>query len=287
MSRLVHGESAAKRSARVEYENGKSRSSGVPRIQPSPYFRWHAIWAWILTALATPVFLPIIGFLVLLVRLTSRGPGLYRQQRVGKNGKIFWIYKIRTMRIDAEAHTGPVWTEENDPRITPVGRWLRRLHLDELPQIFNVLMGQMTLIGPRPERPEFTQMLAQAIPGYLNRIAVLPGITGLAQINLPPDSDLDSVRRKLVLDLEYIEKANFWLDVRILLCTVSKMVGLPGLKIAGWLGLLRPARIPPWMFNGKTASHQIPCTYSQLQRRFHDKALHFAEARRNIFRKPR
>ena len=235
----------------------------VPEVRPSTYFRWQPIWAWLATLLLTPIFVPVIAVLVLLVRLTSRGPGLYRQLRVGKNGKTFRIYKIRTMRCDAEAETGPVWTDENDPRITPLGRWLRRLHLDELPQLFNVLLGQMTLIGPRPERPEFTQYLARAIPGYLQRNKVLPGITGLAQINLPPDSDLDSVRRKLVLDLEYVQKANFWLDFRIGLCTGLKMLGLPGLVIARWLGLLRSVRIPVWMCNGKHESHLGPATYGR------------------------
>jgi len=270
----------------------KRRTSRVPDIRPSRYLRWQPVWAWMITAIVTPVCLPVIGLLILLVRLTSRGPGLYRQQRVGRNGKLFWIYKIRTMRIDAEAETGPVWTDENDPRITPVGRWLRRLHLDELPQIFNVLMGQMTLIGPRPERPEFTQNLARVIPGYLARNMVLPGITGLAQINLPPDRDLDSVRRKLVLDLEYVEKASFWLDVRIMLCTVLKMLGLPGLTIAGWLKLIRPVRVPPWMYNGKHGGGQIPATYSRAAQHVvngasHGMAEQFAKSHRNVFRKPR
>ncbi|MGQ9503362.1 MAG: sugar transferase [Thermogutta sp.] len=272
--------------------NEKKRLHSVPDILPSPYFRWQPILGWIIAAIATPVFLPVIAFLVVLVRLTSRGPGLYRQQRVGKHGKVFWIYKIRTMPIDAEAKTGPVWTDENDPRITPVGRWLRRFHLDELPQLLNVLKGEMTLIGPRPERPEFTQHLARAIPGYLARYLVLPGITGLAQINLPPDRDLDSVRRKLVLDLEYLEKADFWLDFRIMLCTALKMLGLPGLKIAGWLKLCRPAQVPPWMYNGKHNGSQLPVTYLRAaQGIVNDTANKMAkqrdENRRNAFRKPR
>lgn len=292
MSRHVRNASAAMLAYDSGIGNEKRRLHSVPEIRPSRYLRWQPVLGWVIAAIATPLVLPLMGFLVVLVRLTSRGPGLYRQQRVGKHGRLFWIYKIRTMRIDAEARTGPVWTDENDPRITVVGRWLRRLHLDELPQLFNVLMGQMTLIGPRPERPEFTQHLARAIPGYLARYLVLPGITGLAQINLPPDSDLDSVRRKLVLDLEYVKKANFWLDFRIMLCTALKMLGLPGLKIAGWLKLRRSVQVPPWMYDGKHSGSQLPATYSRAVRRTvngtsNGMAKQFGRDHRNLFRKPR
>ncbi|GAB6186810.1 sugar transferase [Thermopirellula anaerolimosa] len=234
----------------------------APPISVSPYFRWQPIVGWLIAAAVTPVVLPIIGLLAILVRLTSRGPGFYGQVRVGKGGRHFRVWKLRTMRADAEAQTGPVWTEENDPRITPLGRLLRKLHLDELPQLFNVLAGQMTLIGPRPERPEFTQSLARLVPGYLDRIQVLPGITGLSQINLPPDTDLDSVRRKLVLDRQYIESADLWLDLRIMLCTGLKMLGLPGLTVAKYMGLLRTCRIPAWMQAGAD-SVVVPATYGR------------------------
>jgi lipopolysaccharide/colanic/teichoic acid biosynthesis glycosyltransferase len=166
--------------------------------------------------------------LVLLVRSTSRGPGLYQQVRVGRHGKIFVMYKIRSMVQDAEVGTGPVWTQDsNDPRITRLGMFLRKSHLDELPQLLNVARGEMALFGPRPERPELVHVLADNIPGYLNRLAVLPGITGLAQINLPPDSDLESVRQKLELDVEYIEMANLWLEVRMFLWTGLRLVAIP------------------------------------------------------------
>jgi hypothetical protein len=160
--------------------------------------------------------------------------------RVGLRGKTFWVYKIRTMSQDAEALTGPVWSPGMaDPRITKFGRFLRKSHLDELPQLFNVLAGDMVLIGPRPERPEFTQFLAQEIPGYVGRLTVKPGITGMAQINLPPDTDLESVRRKLELDLDYICNSNFWIDIRILFCTALKVFGFPGHKLAKLFGLRR------------------------------------------------
>jgi hypothetical protein len=123
--------------------------------------------------------------------------------------------------------------------MTRVGRILRKLHLDELPQLWNVLKGEMSLVGPRPERPEFTHRLATDIPQYLDRLAVLPGITGLAQINLPPDTDLDSVRRKLVLDLQYIETCGPLLDLKLLACTTCRAVGLPGHFVARLIGVRR------------------------------------------------
>ncbi|MEX2119542.1 MAG: sugar transferase [Pirellulales bacterium] len=187
--------------------------------------------------------LPMMLLTVFIVRLTSPGPGIYRQMRVGLGGRHFVMYKIRTMGQDAEARTGPVWATLHDPRVTKVGRIVRRLHLDELPQLFNVIRGDMALVGPRPERPEFTQRLGREIPGYLGRLALRPGITGLAQINLPADTDLDSVRRKLVLDLEYIAQSGPWLDARILLCTSLRMFGLNGKAARGLMQLRREPRI--------------------------------------------
>jgi len=183
--------------------------------------------------------IPLIGLLALLTRLTSKGTGLYPQTRVGLLGRTFTLYKIRTMRQDAEAGTGPVWAQIKDPRITLLGRILRSTHMDELPQLFNVVKGEMALVGPRPERPEFTQFLAREIPGYVQRLAVRPGISGLAQINLPPDTDVDSVRKKLALDLEYIRTAGLWMDVRILICTAVRLIGIRGLTMATLIGLRR------------------------------------------------
>jgi lipopolysaccharide/colanic/teichoic acid biosynthesis glycosyltransferase len=207
---------------------------------PWRYFRWANLRDRILGAVLLVPALPVTLLLVLLVRLTSRGPGIYRQVRVGLGGRHFVMYKIRTMRNDAEAKTGPVWTTDNDPRITRVGHILRLLHLDEFPQLLNVFKGEMALIGPRPERPEFTQQLARDIHGYLNRLAVRPGITGLAQITLPPDSNLDSVRRKLAVDLAYIQHAGVGLDFRILLRTFLRLVGIRGDAMSFLLGLRNP-----------------------------------------------
>jgi lipopolysaccharide/colanic/teichoic acid biosynthesis glycosyltransferase len=171
--------------------------------------------------------LPIIAVAALLVKLTSKGPAFYTQARVGRHGKLFTIYKIRTMIDNCESLTGARWSIPGDPRVTAVGWVLRATHLDELPQLLNVLKGDMSLIGPRPERPEFLPELEAALPAYLQRLEVRPGVTGLAQVQLPPDSDLGSVRRKLAHDLYYIRHLSPWLDLRLLVCTTLYAIGVP------------------------------------------------------------
>jgi lipopolysaccharide/colanic/teichoic acid biosynthesis glycosyltransferase len=204
------------------------------------YYFWKGAIDRLLALLLLIPGLPLIGILVALIRLTSKGPGVYSQTRVGRGGRIFIMYKLRSMRIDAEAATGPVWAGVNsDPRVTRLGYWLRKLHLDELPQLFNVLRGDMSLVGPRPERPEFVRVLGEQVPGYLGRLAIKPGVTGLAQVNLPPDTDLDSVRRKIVLDCQYIEAAGLLLDIRLIFCTILRCFGLRGGKAVSILGLRR------------------------------------------------
>ena len=162
---------------------------------------------------------------------------IYRQVRTGLGHRQFLIYKIRTMFHDCERHTGPRWSTTNDPRVTPIGRILRRTHLDELPQLWNVLQGEMSLIGPRPERPEIIVELEKLLPDYARRLEVRPGVTGLAQINLPPDTDHDSVRRKLILDLHYIDTRGPWIDIRIALCTALFLMGIPFAATTQFLGL--------------------------------------------------
>jgi lipopolysaccharide/colanic/teichoic acid biosynthesis glycosyltransferase len=169
---------------------------------------------------------PLILLSALLVKLTSRGPAFYSQTRLGRGGRPFTIYKMRTMYHDCERQGGPRWSTAGDPRITPVGHFLRRTHLDELPQLWNVLRGDMSLVGPRPERPEFVPQLEWAIPHYRRRLLVRPGVTGLAQVQLPADTDLESVRRKLAYDLYYLGEMSLWLDVRILLGTALKVFGV-------------------------------------------------------------
>jgi lipopolysaccharide/colanic/teichoic acid biosynthesis glycosyltransferase len=173
-----------------------------------------------LIALALLVFaLPVILLAAALVRASSPGRAFYSQVRLGQHGRPYRIYKIRTMQHNCEAATGPVWAQRNDPRVTPLGRILRQTHLDELPQLWNVLRGEMSLIGPRPERPEIVQNLEGSLPGYRTRLFVKPGVTGLAQVLLPADSDLESVRRKLHLDIAYVRQLGPGLDLRIALAT--------------------------------------------------------------------
>jgi lipopolysaccharide/colanic/teichoic acid biosynthesis glycosyltransferase len=182
------------------------------------------------TVLALALFVmsaPLVLMLAVLVKLSSRGPAFYSQTRLGKGGRAFKLHKIRTMYHDCEKTTGPRWALPGDPRVTLLGRFLRSTHLDELPQLWNVLRGEMSLVGPRPERPEFLADLERAVPHYRDRLLVRPGVTGLAQVQLPADTDLASVRRKLAYDLYYIRHLNVWLDIRLMFCTGVRMFGVP------------------------------------------------------------
>ena len=167
------------------------------------------------------VSLPIVIVASLLVKLTSRGPVLYRQRRLGLMGAPFYIYKFRSMYDGAEADTGAVWAQRNDPRVTPVGRWLRRFRVDEIPQLFNVLRGEMALAGPRPERPEFVETLEEQIPFYRQRLAMKPGITGWAQIHYKYGDSFEDTITKLEYDLYYIKNFQVSLDFYILFHTLK------------------------------------------------------------------
>ena len=186
--------------------------------------------------------IPVIFVLGCLVRLNSRGPAIYKQSRVGLLGKEFFMYKIRTMVVDAEGASGPKWCAESDPRVTSVGKLLRFLHLDELPQLLNIALGQMSFIGPRPERPAFVYVLRQHVTGYDKRLMIKPGITGLAQIYLPADQTLKCVRKKIKMDDSYIQTAKFTVDLQIAICTVLRMAGLRNGKGPRWMGLDRQYR---------------------------------------------
>ena len=165
--------------------------------------------------------LPLLPFVVLAIRLSSPGHVLYSQSRVGRDGVVFRCYKFRTMRSDAEADTGPTWAKDDDPRITRVGRFLRKTRIDEIPQLWNVLRGDMSLVGPRPERPEFVAGLNQKIPYYHLRHSVRPGITGWAQILYKYGSSVEDAKEKLRYDLYYIKNASVGLDLLIILNTIK------------------------------------------------------------------
>ncbi len=179
---------------------------------------------------------PIMLVAMALVRLTSSGPAIYKQVRLGRDSKEFTVYKLRTMTQDSE-RSGPQWSQPGDPRVTSLGRILRATHLDEIPQLVNVLRGEMSLIGPRPERPEIITDLRPQITDYDERLRVLPGLSGLAQIQLPPDTDLESVRRKQTCDVHYVAHYSFWLDLRIFLATILMLLGLSTDRILSMLDL--------------------------------------------------
>jgi lipopolysaccharide/colanic/teichoic acid biosynthesis glycosyltransferase len=192
---------------------------------------WYPTWKRALELLLALALLfpamPVIVLLMVLVRLTSRGPALYKQVRVGLDGGLFVIYKIRTMIDKIEKQTGPRWSTRDDPRVTPIGDFLRRTHLDELPQLWNILRGEMSLVGPRPERPEFVAQLERVYPRYRERLLVRPGLAGLAQSRLPPDTEVEGVKHKLAFDLYYMQHLSLSLDLRILACTGLFLLGIP------------------------------------------------------------
>ncbi|MBP3959308.1 sugar transferase [Gemmata sp. G18] len=204
------------------------RRASAPPIVPPPSARERVKAAadFVLAALVLVPALPVIAACAVLVRLTSLGPALYTQSRVGRGGRVFTLYKIRTMYHDCEKLTGPQWSTPGDARATPVGRVMRELHLDELPQLFNVLRGEMSLVGPRPERPEIVKKLREVVVGYDRRHAVKPGITGFAQIHLPPDTCTRSVRNKVAYDLFYIRFRSARMELLILCATALKVIGL-------------------------------------------------------------
>jgi exopolysaccharide biosynthesis polyprenyl glycosylphosphotransferase len=170
------------------------------------------------------VSLPILVLVAVAIKISSRGPVLFRQTRVGWHGKHFVLYKFRSMRENAEAQTGAVWATKDDPRVTPVGRWLRRLRFDELPQFINVLRGDMSIVGPRPERPEFVAMLSKEIPFFRQRLCVRPGITGWAQINHKYGDTMEDAVRKLEYDLYYIKHLSPSLDAYVVLQTLKTVL---------------------------------------------------------------
>ena len=185
---------------------------------------FQAVYSWAIAVVATVLTAPLMLLAAVLVRLSSRGPVLFRQQRMGKNGVPFTLYKFRSMIENAEAASGAVWATKDDPRVTPVGWWLRKLRLDELPQLFNVLKGEMSIVGPRPERPEFALELERRIPFYKQRHCVKPGITGWAQINHKYGDTLEDAIAKLEYDLYYIKNLAPALDALIMFHTAKVML---------------------------------------------------------------
>jgi len=169
-------------------------------------------------------FFPFWLLIAIAIKLDSNGPVFYKQERVGKDGKKFMIYKFRSMVHDAESKTGPKWAQREDPRMTWFGKLIRKPRLDEVPQFFNVLKGEMSLIGPRPERPYFVEKFKREIPFYARRLGVKPGITGWAQIKGEYDTTIDNVKTKLQYDLFYLENMSLRMDLKVIINTIYVML---------------------------------------------------------------
>jgi len=185
---------------------------------------FQSAYSFAIAAIAIAASVPLMILIAILIKLTSRGPVLFRQKRVGRNGVPFTLYKFRSMVEHAERTSGPVWATKDDPRITPLGWWIRKLRLDELPQLFNVLKGEMSIVGPRPERPEFVRELEKRIPFYMQRLCVKPGITGWAQINHKYGDTIEDAIAKLEYDLYYIKNLAPALDCLIMFHTAKVML---------------------------------------------------------------
>jgi lipopolysaccharide/colanic/teichoic acid biosynthesis glycosyltransferase len=185
-----------------------------------------------------PLAVPIVFLGALVVKLSSRGPAFYRQVQLGKNGRPFTLLLLRTTTHDAKAAIGPVSPADSDSRVTPVGHWLRRTHVDAFPQLLNVALGQMSLVGPRPECPRFAAGLDGKVPYHRERLQVRPGLTGLAQLRLPADPSLDCVRRMITYDVYYVRHVNPALDLKLLGLVAARLVG--ELCKFGWHCLVLP-----------------------------------------------
>lgn len=171
----------------------------------------------ILSLIGLTIGIPLMLIFGILIKLEDKGPMTYKQERVGKNGRVFYIYKLRSMRTDAEKF-GAKWADKDDPRVTKVGKFIRKTRIDEIPQLFNILKGDMSIIGPRPERPSFTDQFNREIPGFINRLAIKPGLTGWAQVNGGYEI---TPKEKLKEDMYYIRNRSVSLDIKILFMTVK------------------------------------------------------------------
>jgi len=216
---------------RVDITNiDRSWFEALDRIPRRPVARALARLGDIVTSLAFLVTtLPLMLVLALVIRLDSPGSILYRQERVGLGGKTFVLLKFRSMRANAETR-GPIWAQQRDPRVTRIGSFMRRTRMDELPQLINILRGEMSFIGPRPERPHFVKQLADAIPHYAERSRVKPGLTGWAQVNYPYGASVEDARAKLSYDLYYVKNRSPMLDILILLSTIRVILFQEGAR---------------------------------------------------------
>lgn len=212
-----------------EVLSGQARTSQIygmpivdilPQLMPEWEKKLKRIFDIIVSMLILLITSPVLIITAIAIKIDSAGEVFFKQERCGINGKVFNIYKFRSMRKDAEKHTGPIWSQKDDPRITNVGRFIRKVRIDEIPQMINVLKGEMSIIGPRPERPYFVEKLSEEIPYYKRRLKVRPGVTGWAQVKHKYDETVDDVKIKLRYDLFYIENMSLRMDFKILFRTV-------------------------------------------------------------------
>ena len=199
----------------------------MPEIMPYGSQLFKRVLDIFISAMLLILLSPVLILIVILIKLTTKGPIFYKQVRVGRNAKQFNMYKFRSMVMDAEEY-GPEWAGEKDPRITGIGKLIRKIYLDEIPQLINVLRNEMSIVGPRPERPFFVEKLSQEIPYYYKRLSVKPGITGWAQIKHKYDSSLDDVKEKLKFDFYYIENMSLKLDFKIMINTFLVVIFMKG-----------------------------------------------------------
>lgn len=198
--------------------NGISEELDYSIVNDSFLFKiYHRVLDIIIGIVGLVISIPILIIFGIMIKKEDGGPVFYKQDRLGKDGKVIFIYKLRSMRVDAEKN-GAVWAEKNDPRITKVGRFIRKTRIDEIPQFLNILKGEMSIIGPRPERPTLTMEFNEKIPGFINRLVVKPGLTGYAQVNGGYDI---SPEDKIKDDLYYIRNRSLFLDLGILLKTIK------------------------------------------------------------------
>ncbi len=192
----------------------------MPQLMPEWEMKMKRVIDYSFGILIFLITLPITALTAVAIKIESKGPIFYKQERSGLNGKPFKVYKFRSMVQDAEKGTGPVWSVKGDPRITKVGKFIRKVRIDEIPQIINILRGEMSLVGPRPERPFFVEQLSKEIPLYKRRLAVRPGLTGWAQVKHKYDESIEDVKMKLKYDLFYIENMSLRMDLKIIFRTV-------------------------------------------------------------------
>lgn len=225
--------------ARIEYEiisdsydvvYGRVFEQVLKDISRPIEISWRHLFDLLIAVPLFIIFLPLWIIVSIAIKLDSKGAVIYSQERVGKNNRIFRIFKFRSMYSDAEKMSGPQLATENDPRITRMGRFMRKTRIDEIPQLINVIIGDMSIIGPRPERPYFTEKYRKQIPFYINRLQVKPGITGLAQVETGYDESIEDVQQKLKYDLHYIKhRSSLWLNLKVLFKTLAVVIGAKGM----------------------------------------------------------